>query len=192
MYHEDFYVHSLYFYPFLLHLPVSCYSNPSRGRLVFNWSTNAFSCTLNTKLPLFPGHILGTGIYIKAFAVARTDHYKQFLLFFLWQQMWCKHWLLKATILPHQGIIIILMLVGNIISLAGTFSKQSVIWGMLINSCITNESNPQDSVTIRPPYHYMLFNISGHKQKNTNKKQATEWEGGNIRRNAFQWHLTVL
>lgn len=66
----DFYVHSMYFHPFSLHLQVSCYSNPSGGRLVFNWSTNAFSCTLTTKLPLFPGHILGTGIYIKAFAVA--------------------------------------------------------------------------------------------------------------------------
>ena len=146
---------------FPLHLPVSCYSNPSRGRLVFNWSTNAFSCTLTTKLPLFPGHILGTGIYIKAFSVARTNHYKQFLLFVLWQQMWCKHWLLKATILPHQGIIIILMLVGNIISLAGLVCKQSVIWGMLINSCITNKSNPQDSVTIRTLY--ILFTIPGYK-----------------------------
>lgn len=144
-------------HPFSLHLQVSCYSNPSRGRLVFNWSTNAFSCTLTTKLPLFPGHILGTGIYIKAFAVARTNHYQQFLLFVLWQQMWCKHRLLKATILPDQGIIIILMLVGNIIRLAGPVSKQSVIWGMLINSCITNKSNPQDSVTIRPLYPLCTF-----------------------------------
>lgn len=30
-----------------------------------------------------------------------------------WQQMWCKHRVLTATIYPHQGIIIILILVGN-------------------------------------------------------------------------------
>lgn len=120
---KDFYCTLCISILFILHLQVSCYSNPSRGRLVFNWSTNAFSCTLTTKLPLFPGHILGTDIYIKAFAVVRTNHYQQFLLSVLWQQMWCKHRLLKATILPHQGIIIILMLVGYIISLAGAFSK---------------------------------------------------------------------
>lgn len=137
---------------------------------MFNWSTNAFSCTLTTKLPLFPGHILGTGIYIKAFPIARTNHYQQFLLFVLWQQMWCKHWLLKATILPHQGIIITLMLVGNIISLAGAFSKQSVIWEMLINSCITNKSNSYNSVTIRPLYllhTVQLIKCGRQKHQNT-------------------------
>lgn len=137
---------------------------------MFNWSTNAFSCTLTTKLPLFPGHILGTGIYIKAFAIARTNHYQQFLLFVLWQQMWCKHWLLKATILPHQGIIITLMLVGNIISLAGAFSKQSVIWEMLINSCITNKSNSYDSVTVGPLY---LLHTFQHIKCGLQKHQTT-------------------
>lgn len=144
---KEFYVLYLYFHPFLfvMHLQASYYSNPSEGIQVFNWSTNAFSCTLTTKLPLFPGHILGWGIYIKAFTVARTNHYQQFLLFVLWQQMWCKHWLLKATLLPHQGIIIILMLLWKIISLAAAISKQSVIWEMLINSCITNKPSPQCS-----------------------------------------------
>ena len=125
-----------------------------RGRLVFNWSTNAFSCTLTTKLPLFPGHILGTDIYIKAFAVARTNHYKQFLLFVLWQQMWCKHWLLKATILPHQETIIILMLVGNIISLAGTFSNRSLICGILIISCIVKQKQSLWRVLI---WHFIFI-----------------------------------
>lgn len=134
-----------------------------RGRLVFNWSTNAFSCTLTTKLPLFPGHILGTDIYIKAFAVARTNHYKQFLLFVLWQQMWCKHWLLKATILPHQETIIILILVGNIISLAGTFSNQSVICGILIISCIIKQKQSLWQVIIRPLYIYLFFIYQGTK-----------------------------
>lgn len=58
--------------------------------------------------------------------------------------MWCKYRLLKAAMLPHQRISVILMAGGNK-SLAATFSKCSVIvsqWIMLLIVALQTKAIP--------------------------------------------------